>query len=286
MTSLYRSEAARLDIASGYRAILDSWPVARTEHRIPTREGETFVVECGPAEAPPLFLFHGSVGNAAMWMGHVARLAADYRCFAVDMIGEPGLSAPSRPPLDGEAHALWLDDVFAGLCVERAALAGMSLGGWLALDHAIRRPERVAALALVVPAGIGRQKNLLAKAFPLLFLGAWGKRKLREMVFGPQPADPPPEAQAFHDFMTRVMNGFRARIVRIPIASDEELAALAMPVLAILAGRDVLVDGPETRDRMARLVPDAEIDFRPDARHYIPDTTPTIADFLHRTYPA
>jgi hypothetical protein len=46
-----------------------------------------------------------------MWMADVAAWAAHFRVYAIDMIGEPGLSARSRPPLHSEAHALWLDDV-------------------------------------------------------------------------------------------------------------------------------------------------------------------------------
>lgn len=41
--------------------------------------------------------------------------AAHFRVFAVDLIGDAGLSAPSRPPLESDAHALWLNDVMDGL---------------------------------------------------------------------------------------------------------------------------------------------------------------------------
>jgi pimeloyl-ACP methyl ester carboxylesterase len=74
------------------------------------------------------------------------------------MIGEPGLSAPSRPRLASDAYALWLDDVLHELGVARASLVGVSLGGWLALDYATRRPERVERLALLCPGGVGKQR--------------------------------------------------------------------------------------------------------------------------------
>lgn len=45
------------------------------------------------------------------------------------------------------------------LGIARAAFVGTSLGGWLALDYATRRPERVDRLALLCPGGVGRQKR-------------------------------------------------------------------------------------------------------------------------------
>ena len=115
-----------------------------------------------------------------MWMGDVAAWAAHFRVYAVDMIGEPGLSAPSRPPLASDAYALWLDDVMQALALTRASIVGVSLGGWLALDYATRRPARVEKVVLLCPGGVGHQKmSTVFKAGVLLMLGAWGRRKAR-----------------------------------------------------------------------------------------------------------
>jgi pimeloyl-ACP methyl ester carboxylesterase len=157
MKCVYKSEEGERQVQERYRRFLERWPVPSQQLRVPTREGETFVVACGDPAAPPLLLLHGSGGNAAMWMGDVAVWAAHYRVFAIDMLGEPGLSAPSRPPLESDAYALWLDDVMAALALERVSIVGMSLGGWLALDYATRRPQRVHSLALLCPGGVGRQ---------------------------------------------------------------------------------------------------------------------------------
>ena len=100
----------------------------------------------------PLILLHGAGANTTMWMGDVASWSQDFRVYAVDIPGEPGESAPVRPPRVGDTYAEWLDDVLAGLSVERAAFVGNSLGGWHALDYAIRRPAKVEKLVLLAPA--------------------------------------------------------------------------------------------------------------------------------------
>src|SRR5262249_51505861 len=158
---------------------------ANQQLRVPTCQGETFVVACGDETAPPLLLLHGSATNSSMWMGDVSALAAHFRVYAVDVIGEPGLSAPSRPPLKSDAHARWLDDVMRGLSLERTSIVGISLGGWLAVDYATRNPNRVENLVLLSPGGIGGQKiGVIFRAMLLTMCGEWGRRKLRASILG------------------------------------------------------------------------------------------------------
>ena len=104
---------------------LTKWPVAHQQLRVETRHSETFIVASGKTDAPPLVLLHGTLANSTVWMADVSAWAADFRVYAVDVIGEPGLSAPVRLPLDSDAHALWLDDVFDALSISCASLVGV-----------------------------------------------------------------------------------------------------------------------------------------------------------------
>ena len=178
MSEIYRSEAGARLLRERYLNALEHWPVENEHLHVPTSEGETFVIASGPVTAPPLVLLHGSGSNSAQWMGRISELATHFRVYAVDMIGEPGLSAPCRPPLESDRYAVWLDAVLDFLGLERVRIMGLSLGGWLALDYAARRPGRVERLALSCPTGIGRQKKgFLLKALLLNPLGRWGRRK-------------------------------------------------------------------------------------------------------------
>jgi pimeloyl-ACP methyl ester carboxylesterase len=283
-SAIYKSADGARAVQARYQLFLRDWPVTNKQLRVPTRYGETFLVASGPDNAPPLLLLHGAGANAAMWMNDVAALAAHFRVYAVDIIGEPGLSAPERPPLASEAYALWLDDVMQALSITRTSIVAVSLGGWLALDYATRRPHRVESLVLLCPSGVGRQKmGFLFKAIPLLMLGRWGRRKAMDMVAGPPPGDATPADRDFADLVLLIFEHFRPRVMKIPIFSDEALKRLTMPLMAIVGGNDVLLDSAATKQRLERIIPHAKVRYLPEAGHILRDQTGPIPEFLRNS---
>jgi len=282
--TIYRTESGRAAVKQRYREILRLWPVPSQHLTVPTREGDTFVVACGPPDAPPLLLLHGSASNSAMWMGDVADWARDFRVYAVDLIGDPGLSAPSRPPLSSEAYAHWLDDVLDSLAAPRVSIVGISLGGWLALDYAIRRPARVDRLALLCPSGVGRQKwGVLIAALLLKPFGRGGLRTTMRLVAGGVPPATTEHAREFADFLMLIHTHFRPRREPVPIFGDELLGRLDQPMLAIVGGRDRLLDSAGTVRRLERLVPHATVRLLPGAGHVLLGQSKPVLAFMRST---
>ncbi|MFG2396043.1 alpha/beta fold hydrolase [Streptomyces lydicus] len=277
MSAIYKSEAGARELRRRYREALDAWPVPAEHLRVPTREGETFVVVSGPEDAPPVVLLHGAGANTTMWQDDITTWARHFRTYALDLVGEPGLSAPSRPPLASDAPARWLDDVLDALGIARAAFVGTSLGGWLALDYATRRPERVDRLALLCPGGVGRQKmGWLFKALLLRPLGAWGVRRSAGTVAGLDR----PEHRAVLDQLVLTFAQFKPRTERLPVFPDDVLRRLAMPVQVTVGGRDALFDSADTARRLARCVPHATVHVLPEAGHALLGQTDAVLTFL------
>ena len=276
MVDIYRSPAGKEAVEGFYRKVLQRWPVPNRQVVVPTCEGDTFVIISGQTDATPVVLLHGSGTNSSAWIQEVPEWAQHYRVYSVDMIGEPGFSAPSRPPLASTRYAAWLDDVWNHLGLQSASLVGVSLGGWLALDYAVRRREKVSSLTLLSPFGIGRQNRLcLVKIGLLRMCGSWGLRRFLKLVSG--NANMP---RALSDALVSLFRVFRPRMERIPIRTDEELSKLTMPVQLILGGKDVLVHSNETRDRMERLVPHLDLRYLENEGHILPKQTRAIAEFL------
>jgi pimeloyl-ACP methyl ester carboxylesterase len=281
MTQIFRSEAGKALVHAQYRSMLQDWPVPHREAQVPTCHGETFVISCGPDSAPPVLLLHGGATTSAMWLRNVRAWSQRFRIHAVDLIGEPGFSAPSRPPLRSEEYARWLDDIWSALSITRAAIVGASLGGLFALDYAIRRPGKVEKLALLAPAGIARVRaRCLLTAVPLFLLGRRGRRKAFDLVMRFPAEEMSAEAEGFIRFFEAVMSHHRVRTQPLPILPDAMLQKLTMPVLAILGGKDIVFSAEEMRRRLEACVPRARIVLLPSAGHGLTDPTQTVLEFL------
>jgi pimeloyl-ACP methyl ester carboxylesterase len=284
MTQVYRSQAGADAVHERYRQLLDRSPLQGERLLLLTRHGDTFVLAAGPVDAPPLIVLPGSGGNTAMWLPQLEVWSKRYRVFAVDVIGEPGFSAPARPPLTSDAHALWLDDVLQGLHLERTSMVGVSLGGFLALDYATRRPHRVSRLALFAPSGIGRSKvSFLAAAVLLRPFGERGRRRMMRLALGigdGRPIGNDYLSDPLVSFAMLISAHFRHRMEVIPVLDDDKLRTLTMPVLTVLGGRDALLDSRGTAARLKAVAPHVTVVLLPEYGHFLPGQTEYVLDFL------
>lgn len=275
--AVWRDDAGAAAVQSRYEEQLSAWPIPLRRHQLDTEQGRTFALTCGDEDAPPVVLLHGGGANSAVWREAAVDLATDHRVIMVDLLGEPGLSEAVRPDLGSPASADWLGQVLDQLGIDTASLAGMSFGGWTATDFATRHPGRVRRLALLCPAGIGRQATWsLLGALLLQRFGAFGQRRSAEMITG-LTHDRHPEVL---DEVSRVFRSFRPRTEPYPVFSDEALRQLTMPVLAILGERDRVFHPGDTRHRLATLLPDVRTHLEPGAGHALLGQDERTAEFL------
>jgi pimeloyl-ACP methyl ester carboxylesterase len=104
-------------------------------------------------EGPDVLLIHGLGATKASFYDTAAALSRDgYRVHALDL---PGFGSSSKPAT-GPYTPRWFADSVLGvmdrLGIDRAHVVGNSMGGRVALEIALREPERVGALALLCPA--------------------------------------------------------------------------------------------------------------------------------------
>lgn len=289
----FRSAEGKAAFLAAYDAAMKTWPTPYDELEIPSRFGTTHVVVCGPTDAPPLVLLHGYMATLTMWAPNVGDFSRDFRVYAIDIMGQPSKSIPSTPIRTAEEYNEWLATTIDALRLHSVCLAGVSYGGWLALNQAIAHPEHVAKLVLLSAGGLlplSTQfitRGLLMGAVTTRFTVNWTMRWMG-LSDRPGPADARPLLELMYQGLKHFRIPKETRAVKLPIASDAQLERLPMPVLLLMGEREVLCDPSATVARARRLIPNAECDLISGCSHDMSFTKREIVDqrvlqFLRRT---
>ncbi len=102
---------------------------------------------------PTLLLLHGLASSLHTWEGWVAELGDDFRLVRLDLPGF-GLTGPfSHRDYRCRRYLELLDAFLDQLGIDSCAIAGNSMGGFLAWRYALHRPARVDRLVLIDAAG-------------------------------------------------------------------------------------------------------------------------------------
>jgi len=276
--SIYRTPEGEKAILAMYEGALARWPVPCQTMEVPTRYGKTFVVDSGSstASAPPLVLLHGAGTNSAIWIGDVSTYTSAHRVIAIDLLGEAGKSAQTRPAWDSPAYAEWLDEVFDALKLTTASVVGISQGGWTALKYAVYKPERISNLVLICPGGVIPDRiSFVFRAIFYAFMGKSGAEKMTRMIYADQPL--PPGAD---EISALIMKHFKSRVGVLPIFTDAELKRLTMPTLLLGGAKDALRDNVKIGARLQTLMPQTQVQIVAGGGHALMNTTPLIMPFL------
>jgi pimeloyl-ACP methyl ester carboxylesterase len=104
------------------------------------------VIVAGPPDARAIVFVHGTRLTGAMWTPQVAELSATFRTIAVDLPAH-GSHADEPFSLDAAAESL-ASTIQAEAAGGRAVVVGLSLGGYVGMELAARRPDVVRGLVL------------------------------------------------------------------------------------------------------------------------------------------
>ncbi|WUJ74919.1 alpha/beta hydrolase [Kribbella soli] len=266
----WSSAAGREDYRDKYDAALRDLPTPTTVRDVSTEYGQVRVYRFAGAPGPaPLVLLPGTSSGTPVWADLLKHLLAITDVYAIDLLGEPGMSVQTSPITSDEGKAAWLDQTLEALPEQRFNLLGLSIGGWTAMNLAVRRPERVATVTTLDAVNVydGIPPGTVLRSLPAAV--KWLPRSWRDRFNSYTAGGKPVEHVPVADMIESGMKNYTIRQPQPRRITEEQLAALPMPVLAIIAGRSVMHRPATARSTAERALRTKTVAFYPDASHAI-----------------
>lgn len=231
---------------------------AAQEQSVALHEAEVAVLRGG--SGPPLLYLHGTY-LAGRWLELHERLAA-----AADVVYpvHPGFREGEAPPWlqSFEDLVLLYRDLLDALELERVAVVGQGIGGWLAALLAVADRARVASLVVLAPLGLrvpGHPPADFLAASPARHAELVGDEHLPDL-------DDPEELSRFYGEL-----GVTARLIwerRYDVRLERLLPRIAVPALVVYGGEDRLLPRPHA-ERWAELLSYGRLEVVAGAGHLV-----------------
>lgn len=223
-------------------------------------------------QGTPLVLLHAFAADRGLWQPQVLALSSYYRVITVDLRGFGSSGRTDGTAVDVDRYADDIAALLQGLGIDKAVLGGISLGGYIVLALAQRRPQLLRALILAnTRAGADTEAARAARGELAQSLRQEGSAAVTAFygskLFG--PAMSPQAMQAVRGMMLRqhpqAMISALLGMARRPDRSAI-LDQIALPALIISGTADVLIPSSESQAMHERIRGSIFVDI-PDAGH-------------------
>jgi 3-oxoadipate enol-lactonase len=227
-------------------------------------------VVSGPAGAPALVLSNSLGSTLAMWDHQAGPLAERFRLVRYDIRGHGRSPVPPGPYAIDDVGAD-LVDLLDHLGIERAHIAGVSLGGMTAMWMAIHAPERVDKLVLSsTSARLGPPEGWAERAATVREQGTGAVAPAgvgRWLTEAYRAAHPEVAAELEAMIASTPAEGYAAACAIIEhMDLEPRLGEIRAPTLVISAADDPTTP-PEHGERIAAAIPGARHVVVDDAAH-------------------
>ena len=276
--SMFRTPEGEARFREAYQAALALWPVPFEQQDIPTTFGTTHIIVSGAEDATPVVLLPGMMTSATMWYPIAAELSRRFRIYAVDIIGDLGISVPSRLPTNRADCAGWMVEVIDALGISQTDIIGVSYGGVQALNLAVEAQNRVKHLVLLSPgvSSLGRPTIRWAiYGMPMMMAPsrlsvAWFYRGASVKGYG---LDDP--------VITEIAVGMAALRDRMPYRpefTEQDFSDYRAPTLLLIGEKEILYKPKLAVQLAKKLIPNVEVEIIPKAGHSLLKDQPELVN--------
>lgn len=166
---------------------LDEWRVKYAKGKLINLDGHsTHYVEKG--DGKPVILLHGWFHDSQMWSKNMDSLSRAFKVYAIDLWG---FGYSTREPMD-YGYPLYVDQLLKfmdALNIQKASLAGQSMGAGTSILFSTKHRDRVDKIVLVASAGMPNPPLLMTRVTclpgvgELLFRLRGSRRGILKSVF-------------------------------------------------------------------------------------------------------
>jgi 4,5:9,10-diseco-3-hydroxy-5,9,17-trioxoandrosta-1(10),2-diene-4-oate hydrolase len=107
---------------------------------------------------PPLILIPAGISHTSTWRFNIGALSRSHEVWTLDLPGSGYSEKPATFPYTHRAYAKFVRNFMTKMGIAKAAVAGHSLGGAVALEFSLDFPERTAGLILIASGGYPREE--------------------------------------------------------------------------------------------------------------------------------
>ncbi|MFK7772578.1 MAG: alpha/beta fold hydrolase [Saprospiraceae bacterium] len=220
-----------------------------------TSFGDTNIILTGEKNNPPLVVLHGSNGCAPVALEALLGLVDNFRIYAIDVLGQPNLSAAFRPEMKDDSYGKWMFEILTRLNIWDAILVGISFGGFISWKTLVFDARRISKAFLIAPAGIvnGNYWKALWKIFLPIKRYKWGMnikyvhQFLNELFTEKDDFSIP--------FFSTLLMDYEMDFSSTPLIQKEAAKKITTPVYLVAAEKDLFFSGKKLVQRSKIIFP-------------------------------
>lgn len=222
-----------------------------------TINGVSFYYEDTGGPGPAIVFSHGLLMSSRMFAAQIAAFKQDYRCIAYDHRGQGQSSDPGGRSHDMETCARDAVAVIEGLDARPCHFVGLSMGGFVGMRLAARRPDLLYSLTLLETSAEPEPADNVPRYRKLALVAGWlGTRfvvdRVMPILFGrtfmADPARAAERAAWRAEIASRPRSIVRAvrGVIERPGVMDE-IPSVRVPTLVVVGDEDTATPPPKAR---------------------------------------
>lgn len=273
MASFFNNAESEKWLRQWYWERLDALGQPYESISVETSFGDTQLIIGGRADGQPLILVHAENSCSAVALTALSGLLDRYRVYAIDIVGEPNLSAPVRPALSKHAYGQWMFEIQSRLRLQGAQAVGISFGAFVLMKSLVFNPSAFSMVYLITPLGWVERVIDTSLATDVIALKAYektGKVSFRTLYLRAMLSNLHGiEAQ----FLRQILGNFQRDQRQVPFIDDESLCGIQVPLHLILTEEDSLVpEVPAYKRWLKHFSTTSQCLSLPRSRHVLEET--------------